>query len=103
MLKKLHAERSGLTDVEVRVAAALDDARAERNPRPAAQSASSSEPVLHVAIDPSLIAGIWSFASATACTTARFDTQLEHARRHMIERATEKIETQPERFVRATA
>jgi hypothetical protein len=30
-------------------------------------------------------------------------TQLEHARRAMIERATERIETQPEQFLLSTA
>jgi F-type H+-transporting ATPase subunit delta len=101
VLKKLHSEQSGLTEVEVRVAAELDDAvRWEIQQR--LQRALGTQPVLNVAIDPALIAGIW-VRVGDRVFDGSIRTQLEHARRHMIERATEKIETAPERFVLATS
>jgi F-type H+-transporting ATPase subunit delta len=101
IVKKLHAERSGMADVEVRVAAELDDAlRQEIQAR--IQRALNKQPVLQVTIDPSLIAGIW-VRVGDRVFDGSIRTQLEHARRHMIDLAIEKIETQPERFVRATA
>ena len=62
----------------------------------------NKQPVLHVTVDPSLIAGIW-VRVGDRVFDGSIRTQLEHARRHMIDLATEKIETQPERFVRSTA
>jgi F-type H+-transporting ATPase subunit delta len=58
--------------------------------------------VLNVTIDPSLIAGIW-VRVGDRVFDGSIRTQLEHARRRMIDLATEKIETQPERFVKTTA
>jgi F-type H+-transporting ATPase subunit delta len=99
IVKRLHAERSGLTDVEVRVAAELDDAlRGEIEQR--LQRALGTRPVLHVKMDPSLIAGIW-IRVGDRVFDGSIRTQLEHARRHMIDRATERIETAPEKFLRA--
>ena len=101
IVKKLHSERSGIADVEVRVATEMDDAlRQEIQAR--IQRALNKQPVLHVTIDPSLIAGIW-VRVGDRVFDGSIRTQLEHARRNMIDLATEKIETQPERFVRATA
>lgn len=99
IVKKLHAERSGFADVEVRVAAEMDDAlRQEIQGR--IQRALNKQPVLHITIDPSLIAGIW-VRVGDRVFDGSIRTQLEHARRHMIDLATEKIETQPERFIKA--
>jgi F-type H+-transporting ATPase subunit delta len=99
IVKRLHAERSGLTDVEVRVAAELDDGlRGEIEQR--LQRALGTRPVLHVKMDPSLIAGIW-IRVGDRVFDGSIRTQLEHARRHMIDRATERIETAPEKFLRA--
>jgi F-type H+-transporting ATPase subunit delta len=101
IVKKLHAERSGIAEVEVRVATELDDAlRQEISSR--IERAINRRPELHVAIDPSLIAGIW-VRVGDRVFDGSIRTQLEHTRRNMIDLATEKIETQPERFVRATA
>jgi F-type H+-transporting ATPase subunit delta len=101
LLRKLHAERSGLTEVEVRVATDLSDTvRQEIQQR--LQRALGTQPVLNVAIDPALIAGIW-VRVGDRVFDGSIRTQLEHARRHMIDRATEKIETAPERFVLATS
>jgi F-type H+-transporting ATPase subunit delta len=101
ILKKLHAERSGLTDVEVRVAAAMDNAlRDEIYQR--LKRVLGTEPVLRESVDPSLIAGIW-VRVGDRVFDGSIRTQLEHARRNMIELATERIETAPEKFVRSTA
>jgi F-type H+-transporting ATPase subunit delta len=82
------------------VATALDDAlRNEIEDR--IQNALDKKPVLNVTIDPSLIAGIW-VRVGDRVFDGSIRTQLEHARRRMIDLATEKIETQPERFVTTT-
>jgi F-type H+-transporting ATPase subunit delta len=101
ILRKLHAERRGLTEVEVRAAAALDDAlRNEIYAR--LKRVLGTEPVLRESIDPSLIAGIW-VRVGDRVFDGSIRTQLEHARRNMIEAAIERIETAPERFMRSTA
>jgi F-type H+-transporting ATPase subunit delta len=100
IVKKMHKERSGIAEVEVRVATELDDAlRQEISGR--IERALNKRPELHVTLDPSLIAGIW-VRVGDRVFDGSIRTQLEHARRHMIDLATEKIETQPERFVKAT-
>jgi F-type H+-transporting ATPase subunit delta len=96
-LKKLDAERRGRTDVEVRVARELDD-ELRNDIQNRLQRTLGGEPVLHVAVDPSLIAGIW-IRVGDRVYDGSIRTQLEHARRAMLDRATEQIETQPERFV----
>jgi F-type H+-transporting ATPase subunit delta len=101
IVRNLYTERIGIAEVEVRVATDLDDAlRSEIEHR--IQNALDKKPVLNVTIDPSLIAGIW-VRVGDRVFDGSIRTQLEHARRRMIDLATEKIETQPERFVRATA
>jgi F-type H+-transporting ATPase subunit delta len=101
IVRNLYTERIGVAEVEVRVATALDDAlRNEIEHR--IQNALDKKPVLNVTIDPSLIAGIW-VRVGDRVFDGSIRTQLEHARRRMIDLATEKIETQPERFVRVTA
>ena len=96
ILKKLDAQRRGLTDVEVRVASSLDDGL-RREIADRLRIMLGGEPVLHVLVDPSLIAGI-VIRVGDRVYDSSVHTQLEHARRAMIERATERIETQPERF-----
>jgi F-type H+-transporting ATPase subunit delta len=99
IVKKLDAARRGLTDVEVRVARELaDDVRSEIHNR--LRRVLGTEPVLHVSIDPDLIAGIW-VRVGDRVYDGSIRTQLEHARRAMIDRATEIIETHPERFMKA--
>jgi F-type H+-transporting ATPase subunit delta len=101
IVKKLHAERSGIAEVEVRVATELDDAIREDITARIAR-AINKRPELRVTIDPSLIAGIW-VRVGDRVFDGSIRTQLEHTRRHMIDLATVMIETQPERFVKATA
>jgi F-type H+-transporting ATPase subunit delta len=97
ILKNLHAERRGLTQVEVRVAAPLDDAlRTEIYER--LKRALGTEPVLQESIDPSLIAGVW-VRVGDRVFDGSIRTQLENTRRNMIELAIEKIETSPEKFM----
>jgi F-type H+-transporting ATPase subunit delta len=97
ILKQLQAQRSGFTEVEVRVATDLDDSvRSEIEER--LKRALNTQPVLNLTIDPSLIAGIW-VRVGDRVFDGSIRTQLEHARRHMIDLATERIETAPERFV----
>jgi F-type H+-transporting ATPase subunit delta len=101
IVKKMHKERSGIAEVEVRVATELDDAlRQEISER--IERALDKRPELQVTLDPSLIAGIW-VRVGDRVFDGSIRTQLEHTRRHMIDLATEKIETQPERFVKETA
>jgi F-type H+-transporting ATPase subunit delta len=96
-LKKLHAQRSGLTDVEIRVAIALDDA-VRREIEEMLRKTLRTEPVMDVRIDPSLIAGM-VIRVGDRVYDSSIHTQLEHTRRHMIDLAVEKIETEPGRFM----
>jgi F-type H+-transporting ATPase subunit delta len=99
LVAQLDAERRGVTDVEVRVARELaDDIREEIQSR--LRRVLGTEPVLHVKIDPELIAGIW-VRVGDRVFDGSMRTQLEHTRRAMIDRATEIIETHPERFIKA--
>jgi F-type H+-transporting ATPase subunit delta len=99
LLKKLDAERRGITDVEVRLAAPTDNALlADIENR--LRKALGREPVLHVSIEPELVAG-FVVRVGDRVFDGSIRTQLEHTRRAMIERATEKIETQPEQFLNA--
>jgi F-type H+-transporting ATPase subunit delta len=99
LLKKLHAERSGLTDVKIRVAIALDDA-VRREIEDMLRKTLGTEPVIDVQIDPSLIAGM-VIRVGDRVYDSSIHTQLEHARRRMIDLAVERIETEPDRFVLA--
>jgi len=98
---KLHQAKQGLADVDVRVAAELDDGLLGQI-QARIQKALGKQPIMNVKIDPSLIGGI-----VVRVGDRLFDgslrTQLEHVRHAMIERATEQIETRPERFVAAAS
>jgi F-type H+-transporting ATPase subunit delta len=96
----LDAQRRGQIDVEVRVATALDDALA-RDIETRLRSQLGGEPVLHVVVDPSLIAGL-VIRVGDRVYDGSIQTQLEHARRAMIERATETIEMHADRFLSAS-
>jgi F-type H+-transporting ATPase subunit delta len=96
-LKQLQAERSGQKEVELRVAIPLDDA-VRREVENTLRKTLRAEPVIRVVVDPSLLAGM-IIRVGDRVYDSSVNTQLEHARRQMIERAVEKIETQPERFV----
>jgi F-type H+-transporting ATPase subunit delta len=96
-LKQLHAERTGQKEVELRVAIPLDDA-VRREIENTLRKTLRAEPVIRVVVDPSLLAGM-IIRVGDRVYDSSVNTQLEHARRQMIDRAVEKIETQPERFV----
>jgi F-type H+-transporting ATPase subunit delta len=96
-LKQLQAERSGQKEVELRVAIPLDDA-VRREVENTLRKTLRAEPVIRVVVDPSLLAGM-IIRVGDRVYDSSVNTQLEHARRQMIDRAVEKIETQPERFV----
>jgi F-type H+-transporting ATPase subunit delta len=101
VLYKLHSERSGRKEVEVRVAMPLDDwLRHEVQDR--VRTAIGAEPILNVVVDPSLIAGMVVRVDDRVYDSS-VHTQLEHARRQMIDHVVEKLETEPERFEAATA
>lgn len=93
---KLHAEANGLADVEVRVAAELDD-ELRKSLEERIKSRLGKTPVFTVKIDPSLIAGI-VVRVGDQVFDGSLATQLENARRAMIDRATDRIETQANRF-----
>lgn len=96
LVAKLHAERRGMTDVEIRVAAPLDDAMLS-DIKERLRKALKKEPVLSVSVDPSLIAGI-VIRVGDRVFDGSVSSQLERTRAAMIHRATEQIDTQPERF-----
>lgn len=99
ILNHLYAEHRGLTDVEVCVARELDDAlRQEIHDH--LKTTLGKDPVLHVKVDPSLLAGM-TIRVGDRVYDGSVRTQLDLARRAMIERAVDLIETQPERFMQA--
>ena len=97
ILNKLYAQHRGLTDVEVRVARDLDDALRQEIYNHM-KATLGREPVLHVVVDPSLLAGM-TIRVGDRVYDCSVRTQLQLARKAMVERAVEMIETQPERFM----
>jgi F-type H+-transporting ATPase subunit delta len=97
ILKKLDAQRRGLIDVEVRVATPLD-AGLQSEIENRLRKMLGGEPVLHVVVDPLLIAGM-VIRVGDRVYDGSVHTQLEHARRAMIDRATETIEMHADRFL----
>jgi F-type H+-transporting ATPase subunit delta len=96
---KLHATQRGMTDVEIRVASPLDDTmRGEIQSQ--LRKVLGTEPVLSIKVDPSLIAGI-VVRVGDRMYDGSVHNQLERTRAAMIERATEQIETRPDRFMSA--
>jgi F-type H+-transporting ATPase subunit delta len=97
LVHQLYNKESGRVEVELRVAYPLDGAL-EDEVTAALRSALSAEPELHVRVDPALIAGFIVRVGDTV-----FDgsvrTRFERARRAMVERAIERIETRPESFL----
>jgi len=97
LAKKLFATQRGLIDVEVRVATAIgDDLRGEIENR--MQQLLGAQPVLSVKVDPSLIAGM-VIRVGDRVYDGSVKNQLERTRAKMIDRATEQIETRPDRFL----
>jgi F-type H+-transporting ATPase subunit delta len=94
---KLHTERSGRADVEVRVAHKVDDSlRSDLQSR--LQKMLGKQLNLNILVDPSLVAGI-VVRVGDRVYDGSVRTQLEHTRHAMVERAVEQIETRPERFL----
>jgi F-type H+-transporting ATPase subunit delta len=99
-VEKLHTERSGLANIQVRVAAKLDDSLL-KDLETRLKKMLGKVPNLDVMVDPSLIAGIVVRVGDRVYDGSVY-TQLEHARHSMIDRATEQIETAPDKFLSAS-
>ncbi len=98
--EKLFTEQSGVADVDIRVARKLDDdIRAVIEAR--VEKAIGMKPRCHVTVDPDLIAGI-IVRVGDRVFDGSLHTHLEIARRTMVDRATDQIETRPDRFVSAS-
>lgn len=97
LVAKLHAERSGEVEVGIRAAAALDE-RLQDEIRDQLRKTLQREPRLDVTVDPSLIAGM-VIRVGDRVYDGSVATQLNQARKAMIARAVEAIETQPEKFL----
>ncbi len=97
LAKRLYAQQRGLTDVHVRVAKELGSAL-QSDLQEHLRKTLGREPVLHITVDPALIGGI-IVQVGDRVFDASVHTRLEHARRNIVDRATEIIETQPERFM----
>ena len=98
-LKKLYAKQQGLTDVEVRVARELDD-KLRQEIQTQLQKMLGSEPIVRAIVDPSLIAGMVVKVGDRVFDSS-LQTQLNLARRSMIDRATDMIQARPELFIDA--
>jgi F-type H+-transporting ATPase subunit delta len=96
ILKKLDAERRGRFDVELRVALPVD-ASIENEIENRIRRRFGGEPVIRVVVDPSLIAGV-IVRFGDRVFDGSIHTQLEHTRRAMIDRATDSIELNADRF-----
>jgi F-type H+-transporting ATPase subunit delta len=99
--KKLDADRRGVTEVNVYVAAPIDDSLQSQILSTLTKKI-GGEPVLNIHIDPSLIAGM-VIRVGDRVYDGSVKSQLEHARRSMIDRITESIETSPDRFFSSKA
>ena len=100
ILKKLYAKQRGLTDVEVRVAREIDDSL-RKEIQSQLHKMLGSEPVVRSIVDPSLIAGMIVKVGDRVYDSS-LATQLNLARRAMIDRANDMIEARPDLFVAAT-
>ena len=98
-VKRLHAKRRGMTDVEVRVAAPLDDAMYAEIQTQLRKSL-ATEPVLRVIVDPALLGGI-VIRVGDRVYDGSVQSQLERTRAAMIQNATEQIESRRDAFVSA--
>jgi F-type H+-transporting ATPase subunit delta len=98
ILRKLYADEQGMLDVDVRVASPL--AESLRNEIQAKlRTTLGKEPVLNVKVDPSLIAGM-VIRVGDRVYDGSVNTQFNLARKAMIERAIDLIETHPDKFLR---
>ena len=93
---QLHNEQSGRVAVELTVASALEPDLQDEVTK-VLQSTLEAEPELHIQVDPSLIAGFVVKVGDTVYDGS-IKTRFERARRAMVRRAIEHIETRPEKF-----
>jgi F-type H+-transporting ATPase subunit delta len=98
--EKLFTEQSGVADVDVRVAAKLDD-DIRKVIETRVEKAIGKKPRCNVTVDPNLIAGI-VVRVGDRVFDGSLKTHLENARRAMIDRATDQLETRPDRFFSAS-
>jgi F-type H+-transporting ATPase subunit delta len=95
--KSLHAKRRGMTDVEVRVAAPLDDATYAEIVTQLRKSL-GTEPVLTVKVNPTLLGGI-VVRVGDRVYDGSVQSQLERTRVAMISKATQQIEARRDAFM----
>jgi F-type H+-transporting ATPase subunit delta len=95
--RKLYAQQLGQTEVEVRVAAPLDDALRQEI-QAMAQQALQTDPILRISVDPSLIAGI-VVRIGDRVFDGSLATRINELRKTIVDRTVERIETRPEKFV----
>jgi F-type H+-transporting ATPase subunit delta len=96
---KLNATRHGRTDIDIRVARPLEEAM-RTEIEGLVRGALKTEPIVNITVDPSLLAGI-VIRVGDRVYDGSVHTRFEHVRAAMIDRATEEIETQPEKFAQA--
>jgi F-type H+-transporting ATPase subunit delta len=100
-IKKLYAEQQGQMDIEVRVARAIDE-RLQGEIRTKLASSLGKEPLLHVVVDPTLIAGM-VIRVGDRVYDGSVNTQFNLARKAMIAHATELLETDSKRFLQTAS
>jgi len=89
----------GQVEVDVKVAAPLDPA-IEQELLAKLRSYGKGEPILNIAIDPEIVGGI-IVKIGDRMYDGSLRTRFEMARRAIVERASELIETKPELFIHA--
>jgi F-type H+-transporting ATPase subunit delta len=97
IVRKLYADDQGRIDVDVRVAGPLADSL-KNEIQSKLRTVLGHEPVLHVTVDPSLIAGI-VIRVGDRVYDSSVNTQFNLARQAMIDRAIDLIQTQPGKFL----
>jgi F-type H+-transporting ATPase subunit delta len=97
ILRKLYDEQSGRVNVEVRVASELDSG-IQRELQERLRVRFKLEPMMKVVVDPSLIAGI-VIRVGDKVYDGSVKTRFEMLRKAIIERASQVIETHPDRFI----
>jgi F-type H+-transporting ATPase subunit delta len=99
IVRKLYADDQGMVDVDVRVAGPLAD-NLKNEIQAKLRTVLGHEPVLHVTVDPSLIAGM-VIRVGDRVYDSSVNTQFNLARQAMIDRAIDLIQTQPGKFLTA--
>ena len=97
---RIHGEHIGQREVEVRVASELDEPLREELAEKVRQQL-GAEPVLNVVVDRTMLGGIVLRVGDTVYDGS-VKTRFEIARKAMIARAVETIETKPETFLEDT-